>query len=224
MQSKFAPLSMLAMGVVGGAALSTGAAIAVTPAAAPTGLSTVSACVDNRTQVISLLPTNRAGCKAGQTPLSWGVTGPAGPAGAAGATGLPGLPGLPGTRGLTGADGAPGVVCPDGYAEGRFEEELQFGIGSKSDGYNSMELVPEAGPLPDVFFIGCSKVADSDRDVDQSERESDESSGEPEDVTEVPGDDVVEVPAPEDAVADSSTEGDEATELVITDTGDGGEL
>lgn len=151
------PLSMLAVGVTGGALLSTGAAVALTPAAPAAGTGAVSACVNDRTQVITLLPANRAGCKAGTTPITWSVTGPAGAPGAAG------TPGVPGPRGPAGSASTAGMACVPGtkplplplagYDDTEVAALLEqydwdgtYGIGSKS----------ESGDGPSVYLLACA--------------------------------------------------------------------
>ena len=79
------PMAMLAVGVAGGAIMTSGVASAADSSSS--SAQTISACVNDRTQVVSLLAPGKTTCKAGQSPLSWNAQGPAGPACA------PGLPG-----------------------------------------------------------------------------------------------------------------------------------
>jgi len=86
---------------------------AVSAMAAPVTAS-IAACV-NATGAVRIVASTSA-CVAGETPVSWALTGPIGPQGPAGAIGPAGPQGPQGAAGANGATGATGPIGPAGPA------------------------------------------------------------------------------------------------------------
>ena len=101
-------------GVVLGTILTGGYAASAATTANPTS---VNACRDKLTGLLVVPDAKASGCRSWETPLSWGVVGPAGAAGPAGATGQAGpagKDGAAGPAGPAGPAGAPGgLSCAD---------------------------------------------------------------------------------------------------------------
>ena len=104
-------------GVVLGTVLTGGYAAS---AATTTNPTSVNACRDKLTGLLVVPDAKASGCRSWETPLSWGIVGPAGAPGAAGAagpagaTGPAGRAGEAGPVGPAGPTGAPGgLSCAD---------------------------------------------------------------------------------------------------------------
>jgi hypothetical protein len=85
--------------------------IAVTAAAASTNHShgeVVHGCVNNRTEVLTVLLKSGEKCPSGNYSLTWNTAGPTGPVGPQGKAGPQGKPGPRGARGRQGPVGAHG--------------------------------------------------------------------------------------------------------------------
>ncbi len=94
-----------------------GVSLFVTEAALAAPTSTqITACVNQTTLAVRIVPSPSQ-CVAGESVVSWAVTGPVGPTGAtgpAGPMGLPGANGAPGIAGPAGPMGATGAAGPAG--------------------------------------------------------------------------------------------------------------
>jgi hypothetical protein len=108
------PAALAALGIALACAGSAQAATARrTPAkASATTVTTITACVKNKTGAVKILTAAQAKrrCAKGSTKLSWNVTGRPGAAGRNGANGTNGTNGTSGATGANGATGAPGPL------------------------------------------------------------------------------------------------------------------
>jgi Collagen triple helix repeat (20 copies) len=95
------------------AALLAGIATAVALAAIPDSNGVIHGCYTTASGSLRVVNASSE-CFVTETPLDWGVEGPAGAAGSQGPQGVPGAAGIQGPTGLAGADGLPGLAGPQG--------------------------------------------------------------------------------------------------------------
>ena len=155
---------------VAATALAAGGAEIASAASGPPAITSgvIFACFSNTTPNTLFHTTKTAGCKTGQTEISWnakgpqGAQGPQGPAGPQGAKGAKGAQGATGPQGAAGPQGAKGATGPQGPAGPQGAKGAQGATGPQGpSGPAAGNATGRFSSNPIFFSAGASTVVAS---------------------------------------------------------------